>query len=114
MLILGALWDSLPKIIIVSEIEIIISLQSLLNKTVERFLQVFINGDFEIFHYYGTTGFDRSPGHINPNQKTADPALKSTAASKSLFITNLLTHSLEADNEDWTNPLPRGTSSAEH
>lgn len=98
-----------------NNLEVFVPLQNLLNHTAQRLYEVFASeiGDVNLFNFYGALGFDSSSNHLNPQQKPQNPENKDDAASKTLFVSNLVYQSLEdaVGGWHWTNPVPQSIHS---
>lgn len=79
---------------IVSEIEVKVSLQSMLGKSIERLSEV-VSVDWSEEHLYNlelivTLGFDSSSGYNNPHQRYEDDDNKYTEAQQSLLVSSMI------------------------
>lgn len=80
--------------IVVSEVEIAVSMQSMLNKSAERLCEA-VASDWDQEHLDNlaltvTVGFDSSSGHTNAHQKCENSANDSSNSQQSLLVTNML------------------------
>lgn len=85
----------------VSEMEVKVSLQSMLDKSVERLCGV-IAMDWREEYLYSlefivTLGFDSSSGHTNPNQHCEIEENECADAQQSLFVSSLLICKLSSE-----------------
>lgn len=97
----------------VSEVQILVSLQTLLNKTAERLCEALaVDWNSECLlnlKLLVTTGFDSSSAHLNPHQKCTDPLNECSNAQNSLFISNFIVLQIKSTSVEctWLNPTPQ-------
>lgn len=96
-----------------SETEVRVSLQSILNKTSERLSEaVALKWDEDKLRNLEMSvslGFDSSAGHLSPHQKSKQHHEDFTTAQQSLFTTSFTVIQLASDSDDncvWLNPTP--------
>lgn len=103
-----------PDNINYSEDEVVVPLQSMLNKTAERLCEAvdkdWIDEDFSNLELYVTIGFDSSSGHLNPHQSYTDPSSNvNTNPQQSLLVTSCIVQKLQSASKSWINPTPQST-----
>ena len=97
-----------------SEKEVQVSLQNILNKTSERLYDSIVH-DWNENNQYDlkmevSIGFDSSSGHLNPHQKSENQDDDFTSAQQSLFTSCFNIIKLVSDLDDnciWINPTPQ-------
>ena len=105
--------ECLPSNYFATEVEVIVSLQNMLNKTSERLCDdIAIDlgiGYLQKLELVATLGFDSSSGHTYPNQKCKNPENESTSVQQSLFVSSIIIISLRISisNNTWINPTPQ-------
>lgn len=96
-----------------SEIEVKVSLQNILNKTIERLCNAVCSEwdplSLRNLELLVTLGFDSSSGHINPHQKYEQLQNGNKNPQQSLFVTSVVIIKLidKNDKYSWTNPTPQ-------
>lgn len=109
-----AIAECMPENISYSESEVIVPLQSILNKTAERLCEAVAKdwGSEELLdvQLYVTSGVDSSSGHLNPHQNYDNTNNVNSNARQSLLVTSLLVQKLTGSNKcSWINPTPQST-----
>ncbi|CAH0552999.1 unnamed protein product [Brassicogethes aeneus] len=109
-----AMDECMPKNIKVSEIEVMVPLQEILNKSTERLCEsVALNWSEEALYKLKliiTLGFDSSSGHVNPHQKCKNSENESSNPQQSLFVSSLILiqlRNVDFDKVSWLNPTPQ-------
>lgn len=103
----------LPQKIVNTEVEVKISLQSILNKTVERLCESIAldwdEGCLTDLEFLITLGFDSSSGHNNPHQKYSDKNNENLNHQSSLFISSFICISIKCNcgKYIWLNKTPQ-------
>lgn len=97
-----------------SEIQVVVPLQQMLNKTVERLCEAVALKwnenhlcDTEL---HVTIGFDSSSGHVNPHQHCSDPINENLNSQNSLFVSSFIIIKLSCsfcEKCSWINPTPQ-------
>ena len=97
----------------ISEVQVSVSLQQLLNITAHRLCNVvaldWSTRDLQNLELMGTLGFDSSSGHTNPHQRYENIEYESTNAQHSLFVSSIIIISrrTRVSNNTWINPTPQ-------
>ena len=102
------------KYIIITETEVTVSLQSMLNNTAEHLCEgIAFNWEKSVLRSLElvvTVGFDSSSGHTNPHQKYDSTENQNANAQQSLFVTSMviiLVRSKKSNENLWVNPKPQ-------
>lgn len=95
-----------------TEIEVSVSLQDMLNKTAERLCEAVALEwdirDLQKLKLVVTLGFDSSSGHTNPHQTYANSENEDSSAQQSLFVTSMIVIALQCSTSNaWLNPTPQ-------
>lgn len=103
-----------PQNYIFSELECLIPLQSLLNKTSERLCEAVSlerpKSTLKNLELMVTIGFDSSSGHNNPHQSYMESDDENLSPYQSLFISHLIVIQLKdskSNTHSWLNPIPQ-------
>ena len=83
-----------PTQLLVSEVEVMVPLQCMLNKTAERLCEAVATDwnceELSNIELHATCGFDSSSSHINPHQDYANKDRENKNAQQSLLVTSLI------------------------
>lgn len=96
-----------------SEIEISVTLQQILNKSAERLCDAVAtewDGRYvRNLELSVTLGFDSSSAHLNPHQKCVDPKNERSDPQSSLFVSSFIIVQLRSNSSthSWLNPTPQ-------
>lgn len=106
-----AMTECTPTDIMVSEVEVKVPLQSMLNKTAERLCKGVATDwdckELSNIELHVTCGFDSSSSHLNPHQDYADMHRENKSAQQSLLVTSFIIQQLKGSNKCWINPTPQ-------
>ena len=98
----------------VSETEVLVPLQSILNKSAERLCESIAldwkEDDLRNLELTVTLGFDSSSAHVNPQQKSKNSENENYNAHLSLFVSSFIIIQLKSthsDDSSWLNPTPQ-------
>ena len=108
-----AITRCLPENIKGNEVEVVISLQSTLNKSAERFCESIISDCDENcpedLTLIGTLGFDSSSGHVNAQQKCSNTNNEDRNPLQSLFVSSIIMINLRCScgQFSWVSKTPQ-------
>ncbi|KAL7290927.1 hypothetical protein TKK_0015654 [Trichogramma kaykai] len=107
--------NCLVEILKNSESEVMVSLQNMLNKSIERLCELKAKdwSSMSLFNleFIVSLGFDSSSGHVSPNQVAVDQNNNNNTTQVSLFVSCLniiqMSCTLEGFENEWINPTPQ-------
>ena len=110
----SAMVECQPQNYRISEIEVLVPLQKMLNKTAERLCDaVALEWDkrnLRNLELFATLGFDSSSGHTNPHQHCENAENEDPNALQSLLVSSMIIIKLKScvsDECSWINPTPQ-------